>query len=317
MNIPTNDFRTISLDEMDNIRLMDRLDSKFVAPVALLPKLLELMMPLFRIQIIDNNRIANYATQYLDTPTLDFYRMHRNGKLNRQKIRIRTYVDSNKSFLEVKNKNNKGRTVKKRVSVSFPRIYDSNELDGNRAFLDKHSLFDASRLVPALENAFQRMTFVNDRASERITIDINLAFQGLLHSVRNDDLADDSGLLHSVRNDEDGRSPSLRGTKQSNDSLQDANFPITTSLQGTDLSTTSLRGTKQSNLNNLMIIELKQDGRQHSDFRNILTDMRIKPVSFSKYCIGTYLTNEEVRGNRFKYKYHIINKLINQQYAAI
>jgi len=66
-----------------------------------------------------------------------------------------------------------------------------------------------------------------------------------------------------------------------------------------------------------MIIELKQDGRQHSDFRNILTDMRIKPVSFSKYCIGTYLTNEEVRGNRFKYKYHIINKLINKQYAAI
>lgn len=46
------------------------------------------------------------------------YRMHHCGKKVREKIRVRTYLDTNDTFLEIKNKNNHGRTKKKRILVN-------------------------------------------------------------------------------------------------------------------------------------------------------------------------------------------------------
>ncbi len=117
-----SEMNSITLEEMRDIHLMDRIDSKFVAPVSFLPSLLEEAIPYFRVQINNGVMISPYATQYLDTPDLDMFTMHQNGKLNRQKIRIRSYVESNLSFLEVKNKNNKGRTNKTRVPTNQTHV---------------------------------------------------------------------------------------------------------------------------------------------------------------------------------------------------
>jgi hypothetical protein len=241
-------MQTITLREMENIRLMNRMDSKFVAPVSLLPQLLEDMLPLFRVQINNGICIASYCTQYLDTPDLKMYLMHQNGKLNRQKIRIRSYVDSNFSFMEVKNKNNKGRTDKKRVPVGLSHLTSIRDLKDEKQFLEENALFDTQILAPSLANHFKRTTFVNHSATERMTIDTHLSF---------------------------------------------LNYRT---------------GNSQS-LDKLMIIELKQDGRQQSDFREILNRFRIKEISFSKYCMGTVLTDSHVKYNRFKSKWAMINKL--------
>ena len=169
----------ITLPQMKNIHLMDRLDFKFVAPVSLLPELLEEMGSDFMVQEIDNKRIAPYATQYFDTSDLGFFVMHQNGKLNRQKIRIRSYLDSNLSFLEVKNKNNKGRTKKKRIPFDSQHIDSIEELNEEKDFLAGHSIFDVNSLVPTLENSFRRITLTNNNKTERITIDTNLSFSNL------------------------------------------------------------------------------------------------------------------------------------------
>ncbi|MDR1154520.1 MAG: polyphosphate polymerase domain-containing protein [Bacteroidales bacterium] len=242
-------MQTITLGEMENIRLMDRIDSKFAAPVALLPQLLEEMLPSFRVQVNDGVRVAPYCTQYLDTPDLKMFLMHQNGKLNRQKIRIRSYVDSNLSFLEVKNKNNKGRTRKKRVPVGLSHLTSIRDLKDEKQFLEDNARFDTQILEPSLANNFERMTFVNHHATERITIDTHLSF-----------------LNYRTENTQ--------------------------------------------SVDKLMIIELKQDGWQHSDFRDILNRFRIKKISFSKYCMGTVLTDSRVKYNRFKRKWAAINKLI-------
>jgi hypothetical protein len=249
-------MQAISLDEMESIRLMDRIDSKFVAPVSLLPTLLEEMFPYFRVQIINDKRIAPYCTQYFDTPNLEMFVMHQNRKLNRQKIRIRSYTDSNLSFLEVKNKNNKGRTSKIRVPIQQSHLNSIDELDDEKQFLEKNSHFNSDNLVPVLGNNFNRITLVNNRKTERITIDVDLSF-------------------------------------------------------------TNYKTENEKSLDKLMILELKQDGWKHSDFRDILNRMRIKKISFSKYCIGTFLTNPkintanpEIKYNRFKKKIRTINKLI-------
>ncbi|MDR0542452.1 MAG: polyphosphate polymerase domain-containing protein [Dysgonamonadaceae bacterium] len=254
MNILINNIleqmQPITLDEMKHIRLMDRVDSKFVAPAHLLPILLEELMPDFKIQTVDNKQFAAYTTQYLDTPDLEFFLMHQNGKLNRQKIRIRSYVDSKLSFLEIKNKNNKGRTQKIRVPVGQTHIETVEELAEEQDFLQTHALFDLENLEPVLANTFNRITLVNNRATERITIDWDLTFQNL-----------QTGIEDSPEK--------------------------------------------------LMILELKQDGRVDSEFREIVNRLRIKQNSFSKYCMGTALTNSNVKQNRFKSKWNLINKLIS------
>ncbi|GHT76635.1 VTC domain-containing protein [Bacteroidia bacterium] len=241
----------ITLKEMKTIRLMDRIDSKYVASDSLLPQLLEDILPYYRVQVNNNNRISPYCTQYLDTPDLDMFVMHQNGKLNRQKIRIRSYMDSEISFLEVKNKNNKGRTSKIRVPVNQSHIDSIEDLEQDQSFLEKNSMFDSSRLEPTLANNFQRITLVDNNKTERVTIDLNLSF----------------------RNYKTG---------------------------------------EEQMLENVMILELKQEGGGHSHFRDALNHLRIKQLSFSKYCIGTVLTNANVKANRFKRKCSLINKLIQQ-----
>jgi hypothetical protein len=238
---------SITLEEMRDIHLMDRIDSKFVAPVSLLPQLLEEMLPYFKVQINNGKRIAPYCTQYLDTPDLGLFIMHQNGKLNRQKIRIRSYVDSNLSFLEIKNKNNKGRTSKIRIPVHLSHIQSITDLNDLR-FLEEHSIFESYKLEPSLANNFNRITLVNNQATERVTIDLDLSF-------RNYKTGDTQSLDH------------------------------------------------------LMVLELKQDGWQHSYFRDILNRLRIKQLSFSKYCMGSVLTNPNIKYNRFKKKWTIINKI--------
>ena len=166
----------ITLTQMKDIRLMDRLDFKFVAPVSLLPDLLEEMEAGFMVQEVNDKRIAPYATQYFDTPDLGYFVMHQNGKLSRQKIRIRSYIDSDLSFLEVKNKNNKGRTKKIRILSDFQRIDSIEDLNEKKDFLANHSVFDVNLLAPSLENSFRRITMVNNNKTERITIDTNLSF---------------------------------------------------------------------------------------------------------------------------------------------
>lgn len=243
---------SITLDEMKNIRLMDRVDSKYVAPLRLLPVLLERMRPFFRVQMQNGVILADYSTQYFDTPDLEMYHMHQNGIRNRQKIRIRSYQDVGLSFLEVKNKNNKGRTSKERIRVDAALVASLHELEGGVSFLQPGSLFAPELLVPSLQNRFKRITCVNNRKTERITIDLRIAF------------------LNEITHDE-------------------------------------------VKLDDVVILELKQDGWKPSDFKDILMDLRIKKAPFSKYCMGTMMTNHTVKYNRFKSRLIRINKTIKDE----
>ena len=111
------DMTPISLAEMAGVKLMNRIDTKFVANARLLPEILRLAQQDYYVQEIDGQRLTAYDTLYYDTLDLQMYLRHHDRQLRRQKIRVRTYVDSQLTFLEVKNKSNKGRTKKKRIEV--------------------------------------------------------------------------------------------------------------------------------------------------------------------------------------------------------
>ena len=130
-------FEPVSLEEMNAVRLMNRIDTKYTTSIDLLPAILLSLQKDYRIQEITCRRNMPYETTYLDTEGRDMFMAHQNGRTVREKIRVRTYKDSGLTFLEVKNKNNKGRTDKKRILVS--NLLNLQE-EGAEDFLQKYAL---------------------------------------------------------------------------------------------------------------------------------------------------------------------------------
>lgn len=168
-----NRFESISLQEMDSVALMNRTDTKFMLSIRNLEEILSELPPSYRILEIQGVRENSYETLYYDTPDFYFYKRHHSGKKNRYKIRKRRYVESNITFLEVKFKTNKDRTIKDRTRIEGVQIpLDSQE----RTFIrDEASL--ENEFVPILWNRFKRVTLVNHQWHERLTIDLHLTFQ--------------------------------------------------------------------------------------------------------------------------------------------
>lgn len=167
-------FEPITLLEMDGVSLMNRTDTKFVFELDLLPELLKSVSPFYKSLEINGNRYADYKTDYFDTTNFGLYTAHQNGKLNRYKIRYREYIGADLSFLEVKFKNNKGKTLKTRIK-SWVDTQRFNEEDTN--FLNDIVPFDIEDLQHVLTNNFSRITLVSKTDKERLTIDFALNFE--------------------------------------------------------------------------------------------------------------------------------------------
>ncbi len=168
-------METISLAEMDAHALMNRVDTKYVLGVNHLQSLLETIEPFYRVLSVDSVRLTPYKTLYFDTPDYKFYLQHHNGKLNRRKIRIRQYQSSGACFLEVKAKNNKGRTDKQRIAIDG---FEETLSESSRQFIEEVS-GSSPELTPQLKSSFSRITLVSRLQPERVTFDLGLVFSHL------------------------------------------------------------------------------------------------------------------------------------------
>ena len=170
MNALISKFQPISLSEMGGIKLMNRTDTKFVTSIDKLMLLLQMAGDEYRVQEIDGKRNMSYATIYYDSKDYAFYNAHHDGHAGRQKVRVRSYVDSHLSFLEIKTKDNHGKTYKSRISADDALAQD---------FLKQVLHIDPQLLEQKIENSFHRITLVNKAMTERLTIDTDLSFQNL------------------------------------------------------------------------------------------------------------------------------------------
>ena len=239
-------FAPISLEQMSSVKLMNRTDTKFVTTQKQLQQLLTMALKDYYIQEIDGERNPEYDTTYFDTRNFDMYCQHQYNHANRQKIRFRTYCISGLQFMEVKTKNNHGRTKKKRIEVKDMNVNESQKRD----FLSQTLHYSVDSLQPALNNHFRRITLVNKAKTERLTIDSQLSFHNLVNGAEKD-------------------------------------------------------------MGNLVVIELKRDGRVPSPVLQMLRQLHIHPHGFSKYCMGSALTNPQLPCNRFKSKLIEIKKIVN------
>lgn len=172
--VPTlQTFRPITLSQMDNVQLMNRMDTKYVFTEDKLLPFLERVNNGYRLLDTNPLRYSNYNSLYYDTPDFKLYFTHHRGKAGRYKIRFRSYNDTNLFFLEIKHKNNKGRTDKSRKrkeEIEQALTPDSFE------YISRKTPFDPATLEAKLQVEFSRLTFVNNEENERATIDFNLRF---------------------------------------------------------------------------------------------------------------------------------------------
>ena len=172
-NLNLSSFDKISLDEMNGVSLMKRVDTKFILTESQLLKVFSKIRKEYKVLEIDNERLMQYSTLYFDTQNKKCFKEHHNGKLNRYKIRMRKYLVSDICFLEVKKKNNLGVTNKTRRQIKdFETILSSD----SKEFIYNSQINDLL-LEPALYNNFNRITLVNKNYPERVTIDTNLSFK--------------------------------------------------------------------------------------------------------------------------------------------
>ncbi len=244
-----NEMTPISLDEMSAVKLMNRVDTKYVADDLTVAKLFSLIKDDYYVQEIDWKRVAEYDSIYYDTVDNHMYIIHQDKKLKRDKLRVRNYVDTGTYFCEVKHKNNHGRTKKKRIEVGHSVFENLKSDEKTREFVENQLPdYDFDGFIKKLSTSFERITIVNKGKTERITIDFNVRF----HNFEN---GNDEGIAP------------------------------------------------------LVVMELKRDGRCESIFQKALFELRLKPLSISKYCIGRALTDKTLKQNRFKKKIIKLDKL--------
>lgn len=164
----------VSLKDLEEVALMSRIDNKYVFPYSQLGQIIDAVREEYNILEIENKKLMRYSTLYYDTHDFSLYRMHHRGKLNRYKIRERTYLDTGISFIEVKYKTNQLKTIKTRTQVEE---IDSGFDTKKGEFISDVSNIDAQLLEPKLWVNYQRATLVSKAKNERATIDIGLQYE--------------------------------------------------------------------------------------------------------------------------------------------
>ena len=241
------DHQTLSLADLEKVKLLDRQDTKFVFNQVQLPLILDKIKPFYRILEINNDLLFTYENTYFDTDDFLFYNQHHNEKRERYKVRFRKYSSNSKTFFEIKIKNNKNRTVKKRLMVE-----EMNGCLGGREIELVSNIIglQPNQLTTKLNIQFSRITLADNSFNERLTIDTNL----------------------SAKN-----------------------------------------GSSSKIFDKLVISEIKQKKyNPKSQYIQILRDLRIPEMRFSKYCMGMLHVNKEIKYNRFKPKLLQINKILTQ-----
>jgi len=174
MSVDVSPFSTISLEDTKAVSLQHRIDSKFLVNRKQLTQLITILQPDYSIVEIDSLKILPYKTVYHDTADLQHYHMHHNGKLSRHKFRTREYEVSGVVFNEIKHKSNKGKTKKSRIPRDqFDETFDSTF----KTFAQEKTELKNYSLIPQLYVYYNRITLVDNKFTERLTIDIDLRFQ--------------------------------------------------------------------------------------------------------------------------------------------
>jgi len=195
-------FRPVDISNISHAILQNRKESKYLLTTHQALDLLEYLQEKYYIVEVDGKQVQTYSTTYYDSPEFQLYLAHHNGRKPRYKVRTRSYIGSELTFLEVKEKKNTGLTIKHRLQTEGLVTRLESDI---REFLSSCFPFDYSQYKPVLINEYRRITLVSAVHPERITLDIDLSFR----SGSTDILLPSIVIAEIKRSSDQTRSPAL------------------------------------------------------------------------------------------------------------
>jgi VTC domain len=185
-------FQPISLSSLNaKAEMLRRRDNKYVVERPVLAAALEEFALHFDVLEIGRRRSFTYDTCYFDSSEHGCYRDHHRGRRRRAKVRIRNYVGANLCFVEVKLKDKRGETIKKRLAHDPSRAQELDAKAMEFVHTCYHGLYGTEfpyELQRALDMRYKRITLVAKDGGERMTIDNSLEFMSgnATHAVDDD-----------------------------------------------------------------------------------------------------------------------------------
>ncbi len=177
----TGRFSAISLEQL-NLRaaMLERLDNKYVVSADILTLAADRLSQAFDVLDIEGVRAFSYDTCYFDDGVAQSYHHHQQGRRKRCKVRVRRYREAGLCFVEVKLKDKRGITVKRRMPYDGDlfRVLDSRAMahvDASHQAIYAEAF--AMDLRPVIEMSYRRMTLVAKEGGERMTIDSGIEFR--------------------------------------------------------------------------------------------------------------------------------------------
>lgn len=173
-------FASINLEALNaKEAMLERLDHKYVVDAGVLFEAIPHLLEHFDILEINHRRSFIYETCYFDDEQLSNYFHHHQGRRQRVKVRTRHYLDNGSCFLEMKLKDTRGSTVKKRLIYDIDKYgtLDNQALEYLENSHQEHYQRPFDRMLcPQLEMTYRRITLVAHIGNERMTIDSDICF---------------------------------------------------------------------------------------------------------------------------------------------
>lgn len=186
----------ISLEEAKEIKLMNRIDKKYIINFDQFCSLCDYIANNFYIVYSGYNFMLDYKSIYFDTEFNNMYRDHEWHEKKRQKIRIREYADG-EQFLEIKTKSQEDYTKKIRVP------FKGKTLEGYKKWICDNLSYDYNTLSEKLEVRFKRITLINLEKDTRITIDFGIHY----HNYKNENDFIEKNMIVEVKKESYNKTP--------------------------------------------------------------------------------------------------------------
>ena len=186
--LATEHLAPTTLEELNTAAgLLTRVDRKYLVGATTAQDVIDVLAERARVLDIDGRRSFSYASTYFDTPALDSYHRAARKRRRRFKIRTRSYLDSELTFLEVKTRGARGATVKQRLpyrAVDAGRVTASGlefivECLASSSGSAEEAHRIARALMPTMSTTYRRTTLHLPTDEARATIDTDLTWTAL------------------------------------------------------------------------------------------------------------------------------------------
>jgi hypothetical protein len=177
----TSPFAPISLKELESkAGMLERIDNKYVVGADILHRAAPQLAKHFDMLEIDGCRSFTYDTCYFDDASLRCYFDHHQSRNRRIKVRMRKYLEAGLCFVEVKLKDRRGMTAKKRLRVAIDSFGVLDEVANEfvrKVYRELYGREFTQKITRNLDMRYRRITLVAKDGGERMTLDNRLCFK--------------------------------------------------------------------------------------------------------------------------------------------